>query len=391
MDLLEYQAKELFLKYNIPATNGFTADSLDELVSKASKEEDISYPVVVKAQVQTGGRGKLGGIRFACDKKELEEAAKGIFGLNIKGHITEKVLVAGKAELAREFYLSVILDRNRKCPVIIFSKMGGVDIEQVAGEHPEAIVKVPVDPIIGLRDHAARYLSVNAGLTASQYDELNGIIGRLYKFFTEYNCLLCEINPLGLTPEGHFIAVDGKVTIDDSALKKLPDILEYSKTLKKAPLTQEAEKHGFLYIPCDESGKIAVMSNGSGMIMSCIDMLTKSGMPVKASLDLGGGATGERIKEAVRMMLSDDSVRMLFINIFGGITRCDEVAQGIRMAIETYKPGKPVVVRFEGTNRDKGLEILETLQEVVYVPDLQSGILALADYMNRNRDRNGRD
>jgi len=371
MDLMEYKAKELFCKYAIPATVGIVADSTEELVEKC---QHIEYPVVVKAQVLIGGRGKAGGIKFANNISELKVTADSIFGLDIRGHIVKKVMVTEKSEISKELYLSIMLDRNTKCPVIIFTPMGGVDIEQTAKENPDAIFKVVIDPIIGLRDYTARYLASKANLTEAQYLELNDLLKKLYTMFRECNCMLCEINPLAITVDGHLLALDGKVSIDDSGLKRLPDLLAYSKCQEKHPLVEEAEGFKFLYIPCDESGNIAVMSNGSGMIMSCIDMISKNSLSVRASLDMGGGATSDRIKEAVRLILSDINTEMLFINIFGGITRCDEVALGIKLAIETYHINKPIIVRFEGTNKEKGLEILKDLDKVTYVNGLLEGV-----------------
>ena len=381
MDLMEFKAKELFYKYGLPTAVGAVAESVEELARKC-EESTIEYPIVIKAQVQTGGRGKAGGVKFAENPEELVKNAKGIFGLDIKGHVVKKVMALHKVEITRELYLSIMLDRNTKCPVIIFTPDGGVDIEQTAKENPGAITKIVIDPLIGLRDYTARYLAAKAGFTDEQFKEFFGLLKNLYRMFQEYNCLLCEINPLAITTEGHLWALDGKVSVDDSAVKKLPELLEYSKEMDKHPLVREAEKSDFLYIPCDASGDIAVMSNGSGMIMSCIDIIAKNGMTVRASLDLGGGATGERIKEAVRLILSDDKIDYLFINIFGGITRCDEVATGIKLAIEEYGITKPVIVRFEGTNKEKGLEIISDLKSVTYVDGLIEGVNELMRQKN---------
>jgi succinyl-CoA synthetase beta subunit len=374
MDLMEYNAKELFCNYQIPATVGIVADNTEELLEKC---KGTQFPVVVKAQVMIGGRGKAGGIKFADNMDELKQAVESIFGLDIKGHIVKKVMVTKKTEIKKELYLSIMLDRNTKCPVIIFTQMGGVDIEQTAKENPDAISKIVIDPIIGLRDYTARYLATKANLTSEQATELNDLIKKLYAMFKECNCMLCEINPLAITEDDHLIALDGKVSVDDSGLKRMPELLAYSKSQDKHPLVEEAEGFKFLYIPCDESGNIAVMSNGSGMLMSCIDMISKNNMTVRASLDMGGGATSDRIKEAVRLILSDEKTDFLFINIFGGITRCDEVALGIKLAIENYGIEKPVIVRFEGTNKDKGLEILSNLKQVTYVPGLLEGVSEL--------------
>ena len=381
---MEYKAKELFCSYGIPATVGIVADNPDELMEKC---EGIQYPVVIKAQVQIGGRGKAGGIKFAENRMELNNAVDGIFGLDIKGHIVKKVMVTGKINVEKELYLSILLDRKTKSPVIIFTQMGGVDIEQTAKNHPEAIYTVVIDPIIGLRDYAARYLASKANLTKEQSEQLNDLLKKLYSMFRECDCMLCEINPLAITTEGNLIALDGKVSIDDSGLKRMPELLAYSKTQEKHPLVEESERFNFLFIPCDEDGDIAVMSNGSGMIMSCIDMISKSKMSVRASLDMGGGATSDRIKEAIRILLLDEKIKILFINIFGGITRCDEVATGIKLAVEKAEIRKPIIVRFEGTNKNQGLEILGSINAVTYVPGLLEGVTELVKFKSEMQNR----
>lgn len=368
MDLAEYKSKELFLKYGIPATYGVIADSMSELRAKAG---EIVYPAVIKAQVQTGGRGKAGGIKFAENENELFSRAEDIFGLDIKGHIVKKVMVTYAQPIEKELYLAITLDRTEHCPVILYCESGGMDIEA----HPALVRRVPVNPVTGVRDYIARYLSASKALAE--------IIDKLYMLFCEYDCLLCEINPLAVSCNNQLIAIDGKISIDDSAVKRHADIAGYAAGAEHHPLSAEAEKFNFLYIPCDNDGDIAVMSNGSGMLMSCIDTITENGMSVRATLDLGGGATSDRIIEAVRIIMTDDKTKQLFINIFGGITRCDEVAYGIRAAIEQYRIEKPVIVRFEGTNKDKGLEILNGLTGVIYVNGLAEGVGVLKNEYNR--------
>lgn len=362
MDLAEYKSKELFLKYGISSTYGVISDSLDDLRKLTS---EIKYPAVLKAQVETGGRGKAGGIKFAQNENELFSQAEKIFGLNIKGHAVRKIMVTYAESIEKELYLAVALDRMERSPVILYCENGGIDIEA----HPELVRRVPVNPLMGICDFTLRYLKISK--------PIEDIVCKLYKLFCEYDCLLCEINPLALTPEGQVIAVDGKITVDDSALKRHPDIVEYRSKSELNVLSAEAEKYNFLYIPCDEKGDIAVMSNGSGMLMSCIDMITDNRMAVRATLDLGGGATSDRISEAIRIIMSDVQTEKLFINIFGGITRCDEVALGIREAILKYNIVKPVVIRLEGTNKDKGMEILNGLSGVVVVEGLWEGVGAL--------------
>lgn len=376
MDLMEYKAKELFVKYDIPADAGVVGDSLDEILAQKDK---IEYPCVVKAQVATGGRGKAGGVKFAENEEELIACCNAIFGLNIKGHIVKKIMVTKKREIVREMYLAITLDRGIRKPLILFCPEGGMEIEA----HPEKVIKYPVDPLRGVADYTARYLADKAGLDKAQTAQLFDILKKLYRLFREYDCMLVEVNPLSVNDQGDLIALDGKVSVDDSGVRRLPDMQEYEKLAPKEPLVQEAEGFNFLLIPCNKEGNIGIMSNGSGMLMSCMDALAKRGMITHTTLDLGGGATAERIKEAVRILLADDKIEYLFINIFGGITRCDEVAGGIRLAKELFNIKKPMVIRFEGTNKDKGLEIIHGLDNVTYVDGLLAGVEVLANEHTR--------
>lgn len=364
MDLMEYKAKQLFIQYGIEATYGPVVGSADEI---PALKEQLSYPVMVKAQVAAGGRGKAGGVKYCAGEKEAVEAAGKIIGMDIKGHSVKSVLVTPAYPITSEMYLAITLDRAENCPVILYCDAGGMDIEA----HPELVKRVAVNPVIGLRDFHARYLNPSK--------EFFALLQKLYKLFCDYDCLLCEINPLVPGTEGGYVAVDGKMTIDDSALKRHPDLAEYAASFERHPLAAEAEKFNFLYIPCDSTGDVAVMSNGSGMLMSCIDSLAAKGIKVRATLDLGGGATAERIKEAVRIISCEPEVKQVFINIFGGITRCDEVAGGIRAAVEEHNIGKPVVARFEGTNKEKGLAILADVGGVTYVDGLAEGVEVIAE------------
>lgn len=376
MDLMEYKARELFVKYGLPSGVGVVGDTVEEILAS---RENITYPAVVKAQVAVGGRGKAGGIKFAENEEELVAACSAIFGMDIKGHTVKKIMVKPKDEIGRELYLSITLDRGARRPVILFCPEGGMEIEA----HPEKVIKYPVDPTRGIPDYTARYLAGKAGLNNDQFKELYALLVKLYKLFREYDCMLCEINPLAIDAEGHLLCLDGKVSIDDSALKRLPDMQEYEKSAPREPMVAEAESFNFLLIPCNKEGNIGIMSNGSGMLMSCMDALAKRGMTTRTTLDLGGGATAERIKEAVRILLSDPKIEYLFINIFGGITRCDEVAGGIRLAKELYVIKQPMVIRFEGTNKDKGLEIINGLGNVTYVDGLLAGVEVLANEYSR--------
>ncbi len=375
MDLMEYQARELFLAAGLPLLRGKTVENAEDL-----KGLEVKYPVVVKAQVRTGGRGKAGGVKFGNNEQEMIDAAKAIIGMDIKGHHVEKVMAVEAVDIEREFYLSIILDRNTKKHVVIFSPEGGMEIEQVAKEKPEAIYKMPIDPILGICSTLGMYLGGKAGLNKDQKKELQQILEKLYAFAKNHDCMMAEINPLVLTPEGHIMVCDAKVTVDDSAIFRLPDVKAYKDEEKTAPLIAEAAEKNFLYIPCEAKGNIVVISNGSGMLMSCIDRITKRDMTVSAVLDLGGGATAERIQHAVRILFSTPGAEYLFINIFGGITRCDEVAGGIRKAVEELGVTKPIVVRFEGTNKEKGLEIIQGLPNVTFADGLREGVEVLYEH-----------
>ncbi|HEX7555011.1 MAG TPA: ADP-forming succinate--CoA ligase subunit beta [Leptolinea sp.] len=375
MDLMEYKAKELFDKYHIPTMNGFVIEDLQDLELKTS---GMKYPVVAKGQVQTGGRGKAGGIKFADNIGDLSEVSNSILGMNIKGHIVNKLLIVEKLEGIKEWYLSIMLDRFTKGPMVIFSPVGGMEIEETAKTTPEKVIRVTIDPLIGVNDYLPRYLLSKSKSEIKYFDQLFELIKNLYRLFCENDCMLVEINPLVISTENRLVALDAKVTVDDSALNRLPDILAFRDSLPEDKLVLEARKFGFLYIPCEENASIGVMSNGSGMIMSCIDLISREGMNVGAVLDLGGGATADRIQEAIRILLSNNSIKALFINIFGGITRCDEVAAGIKLAVDKLPMDKLIIVRLEGTNKKAGLDILNSIQNnVISVDGLREGVKEL--------------
>ena len=365
MKLLEYQAKQLFQQFGLPVQKGCVVDTLATIPEKI-KAAGLAYPVVVKAQVQIGGRGKAGGIQFADSEAEAIVRANELLFKDIRGLRTQELLIVEKAEIVHEHYLSIMLDRSSKSPLIIFSPQGGMDIEETARTHPDSIARVSVNPLTGIRSYHTDYL---LDVTGSDLDrkDFACFVGRLYKLFMEYNALLVEINPLAVDPDGRLIALDGKIDIDDSALYKLPDVLDFRNHLQEDKLVLEARNYNFLYIPLEESGDIAVMSNGSGLLMSCIDLLASKGLTVAAALDLGGGATADKIKEAVRILLSSGQVNTLLISIFGGITRCDEVVRGVQIALKEQTGTKTVVVRMEGTNKEKGLDIVQCVADQVTI------------------------
>ena len=375
MDLMEYKAKELYDRYGIPTMRGIVIDKLDDLDLQASC---LNYPVVVKAQVQVGGRGKAGGIKFAENFNELRAASDRILEMDIKGHIVKKLLIVEKLEVNQEWYLSIMLDRLTKGPMVIFSSVGGMDIEETARTTPEKVLKAGIDPLLGVNDYLPRYLLSKSGCDPMYFDQLFDLLKKLYQMFCEYDCTLVEINPLVISVDNKLVALDGKVSVDDSALVRQADMLAFRGSLPDDELILEARNFRFLYIPCEPDGDVAVMSNGSGMIMSCIDLISQKGMEVGAALDLGGGATADRIKEAIRIILSNPKIEKLFINIFGGITRCDEVASGVKLAVEELEENKLILVRFEGTNKEKGMEILGSIKgNVVAVDGLREGVQEL--------------
>ena len=383
MKLPEFKAKDLFEQYDIPTMNGVVIDNLDG-IEKQISDGGLSFPVVIKAQVQVGGRGKAGGIQFANDEEEAKAICKKLLFSDLKGFKVNQLLIVEKASPVQEWYLSVMLDRMSKMPLIIFSAAGGMEIEEVAKTAPEKIVKVNIDPFKGVQDYTIQYIIDKSGIDAGCKQQLKDIIGKLYDAQREYSCLLAEINPLVLDARGKLIALDGKVDIDDDALYRLPDMMEFRETLPEDALVREARSFRFLYIPIEQCGNIAVMSNGSGMVMSCIDLITKAGMTVGAALDLGGGATADRIKEAVRIVLSNPDIDTLFISIFGGITRCDEVGGGIRMALEAQTREKTVVVRMEGTNKQQGLDIIKQVKGNIHsVGSIPEGVATLRERMTR--------
>ena len=384
MKLMEYQAQQLFEKFGVPVKAGCVIDNIESIVP-AMEAKNMCYPIVVKAQIQSGHRGQAGGIQFAGDYEEARRHAGNLLGHELLGLKVNKLYLVEKASCKIEWYLSIMLDRLTKQPIIIFSAEGGMEIEDTAREKPDAIKKIVIDPMIGVQDYMARYLLSSSNLSLTYVKPLDALLKNLYRCFTDYDCMLAEINPLVVDESDNLIALDGKVDIDDSALYRLPDVAAWRDELPEEDLVREAREFNFLYIPVEAGGSIAVCSNGSGMLMSCIDMITKNGMKVAAVLDLGGGATKERISEAMRILFSTPGVKAVLINIFGGITRCDEVAGGVKLAMEHHSlDGKLIVVRMEGTNKDKGVEIIESLHsDVVRTEGLRESIAALLERRDR--------
>lgn len=377
MKFMEYQARETFDQYGIPVMKGVVVDQIEGVEGKL---DGLTFPLVVKAQVQVGGRGKAGGIQFADTVEDVKRISQQLLHSDLKGHTIHKLMIVEKAASGKECYLSIILDRLTKAPMIIFSAEGGVDIEETAVTNPSAIIKMPIDTTIGIQKYMIQYIVNKAGLAQEVVPALLDLITRLYEMFVSTDSMLAEINPLLILKDHTLIALDGKVDVDDSALYRQPKVLEYRDSIQEDPLVLDARQFRLLYIPVEDEGDIAVISNGSGMLMSSIDLISKAGMVVGAALDLGGGATADRIKEAIRIVLLREKTKYLFVNIFGGITRCDEVANGVRDAMTTQPKDRCVIVRLEGTNKQKGIDILQSAEsDVVSVDGLQEGVQALVN------------
>jgi len=355
VDLYEYQGKELFRRVGIPVSEGQLAVSPEEARAAASS---LGGPVVVKAQVLTGGRGKAGGVKLADGPADAEEKARAILGLDIRGHVVRKVWIEQASDIAKEYYLSVTFDRGTKKPLFMFTTQGGVEIEQVAEESPEALVRLHVDPLEGFQPWVARRLVYGGGVEdPSEQKQIAAIVERLYRAFVEFDAMLCEINPLIVTPAGEVKALDSKFTIDDSALVRHPDIAEWRDVSAADPIEAFAREKGVTYVKLD--GEVGILGNGAGLAMSTVDVVAHVGGRPANFCDLGGGGSAEGVVDALEVITHDPQVRSIFFNIFGGITRCDEVARGILEALDRLDmSGHPIVVRLDGTNAEEGRRLL---------------------------------
>ncbi|MBJ7382032.1 MAG: ADP-forming succinate--CoA ligase subunit beta, partial [Acidimicrobiia bacterium] len=354
MDLFEYQGKLLFGSYGIPVSPGEAVQSVEDAVAAADR---LGYPVVVKAQVLTGGRGKAGGVKLANNSAEAREYATSILGLDIKGHIVGTVWMEKASDIAEEYYASFTLDRSAKAYLGMLSAQGGVEIEQVADENPDAIAKIQVDPVIGLSEEACRDWVKRAALNPAATEGAVDILMKLYKVYVDADADLVEINPLILTPEGRVHALDAKVTLDDNALFRHPDYEQYDAIQHRDERELAAHKKGLQYVGLD--GSVGVIANGAGLAMSTIDIINQVGGTPANFLDIGGGANADVMAGALEVIVSDTNVRSIFINIFGGITKGDEVAKGILEALTRVTIEAPIVIRLDGTNADEGREILK--------------------------------
>jgi succinyl-CoA synthetase beta subunit len=354
MDLFEYQGKQFFARYDIPVSPGADVTTVDGAVEAA---ERIGYPVVVKAQVQVGGRGKAGGIKLANDADEVRTHADNILGMDIKGHTVELLWVELASDIAEEYYASFTLDRSAKKHLGMLSAEGGVEIETVAERDPDAIARVWVDPVDGLSEAQARSWVQAAKLNPAAEDGAVDILLKLYRAYTEGDADLVEINPLILTPDGRVHALDAKVTLDANSVFRHPDYEQYDATQVRDEREQQAHAKGLQYVGLE--GSVGVIANGAGLAMSTVDIVTQVGGRPANFLDIGGGANADVMAGALEVITNDPDVASIFINIFGGITKGEEVANGIVAAMGRVDIDVPIVVRLDGTNADQGREILQ--------------------------------
>jgi succinyl-CoA synthetase beta subunit len=353
MDLLEYQGKQLFARHGVPVPAGRPAATVDEAVTAA---DAVGYPCVVKAQVQIGGRGKLGGIKLASTREEAREHAGAILGMDIRGLRVHEVWIEEASTIEAEYYASIVFDRSAKAPLILFSTKGGVDIEHVAEEDPGAIASLHVDPLLGYQQFHGRRLAFGAGIDADLVRPLTALLAKLYDAFVGEDAMLIEVNPLIVTPERELRALDAKVTLDGNALFRHPDNAALRNPSAEDPQEQMAKERGLTYVKLD--GDVGILGNGAGLVMSTLDVVAQAGGRPANFLDAGGGSKADAIVAAVEVILSDEKVRAVLFNIFGGITRCDEVAKGLIEAFERVRPEVPFVVRLDGTNDEEGRRLL---------------------------------
>jgi succinyl-CoA synthetase beta subunit len=354
MDLYEYQGKQLFARFGIPVSDGKLATSPEE--ARAAAEELVGH-VVVKAQVITGGRGKAGGIQLADSPEEAETRARDILGMDIRGHVVRSVWIEKASAIAREYYLSVTFDRGEKKPLFMFTTKGGVDIEEVAEGDPAALARLHIDPLVGFQPFQARWLVFAAGLAdLAEQKQVLAIVGKLYEAFVSSDAMLCEINPLIVTPDGEVKALDSKFTVDDNALYRHPDIAQMRDPEAGDPQERLARERGVTYVKLD--GEIGILGNGAGLVMSTLDVIDQVGGSPANFCDLGGGGDAEGVVDALEVITADPQVKGILFNIFGGITRGDEVARGILEALDRMTLDLPIVVRLDGTNAAEGRAML---------------------------------
>jgi len=361
VDLFEYQARDMFEAHGVPVLAGKIADTPDEVFQAASAMGGVT---VVKAQVKTGGRGKAGGVKVAKTPEEAKAAAESILGLDIKGHVVRRVMVAAGAQIAQEFYFSVLLDRANRSYLALCSYEGGMEIEQLAEERPDALARVEVNPITGIDLEKAKEIAVTAKFPAELIDAVAPVMVKLYEVFEKEDATLVEVNPLVLTESGEIIALDGKVTLDENAAFRQEHHEALADKASADPLEEKAKAHDLNYVKLD--GSVGVIGNGAGLVMSTLDVVAYAGEQFGGQkpanfLDIGGGASAEVMAAGLDVILGDPQVKSVFVNVFGGITACDKVANGIVQALEILgdQASKPLVVRLDGNSVDEGRRILE--------------------------------
>ncbi len=354
MDLYEYQGKQLFAQYGMPVSAGEAVDTVDAAVAAA---DEVGYPVVVKAQVQVGGRGKAGGIKLAADADECRKYATDILGMDIKGHTVEIVWIENASDIASEYYASFTLDRSAKLHLGMLSAEGGVEIEQVAEENPDAIAKIHVDPVDGLTEAQCREWVAAAKLDPEATEGAVDVLTKLWRCYVDADADLVEINPLILTPDGRVHVLDAKVTLDDNSIFRHPDYEAYDATQVRDDREVAAHEKGLQYVGLE--GYVGIIANGAGLAMSTVDIVSQVGGKPANFLDIGGGANADVMAGALEVINNDPKVKAIFINIFGGITKGEEVANGIVQALERVAIDAPIVIRLDGTNADEGRAILE--------------------------------
>jgi succinyl-CoA synthetase beta subunit len=354
VDLYEYQGKELFRQFGIPVSDGRLATTPAEARAAA---EEIGGQVVVKAQVMTGGRGKAGGVKLADGPDDAEQKAEDIIGLDINGHVVRKLWIESASDIAKEYYLSVTFDRGAKKPLFMLTTEGGVEIEEVAAKSPDALSRLHVDPLEGFQPYQARRLIYGAGIKdESEQKQILKIVEKLYRCFVESDAMLCEINPLIVTPDGEVRALDSKFTVDDNALFRHPDVAEMRDPEAYPPEERAAREKDVTYVKLD--GDVGILGNGAGLVMSTLDVIALVGGRPANFCDLGGGGDAQGVVDALEVITGDPQVKSILFNIFAGITRCDVVAQGILQALSQITISHPIVVRFDGTNAEEGRQIL---------------------------------
>src|ERR1700728_3146129 len=352
MDLLEYQGKQLFARHGLEVSDGRAVTTVEDAVAAAN---EVGYPVVVKAQVLIGGRGKAGGVKLAADEDEAREHATKILGLDIKGHVVRTLWIEHASDIATEYYASVLLDRSAKQPMVIFSVEGGVEIEQVAEESPEKLVRQHVDALKGLSREEAVEIATRGGADADVIEGVADALVALYEVWLKEDATLAEINPLIVTPERKVKALDAKVSLDGNALYRHPDNQGLSDSENEDPIERKAKQQGVQYVALD--GDIGILGNGAGLVMSTLDVVAQAGGAPANFLDAGGGSDAAKIKQAVELILDNDAVKAVLFNIFGAITRCEEVAKGLIAPFGDIKPSVPFVARLDGTIEMQGREI----------------------------------